>query len=172
MSKYRPDIYQKNIFNISYKKLKERKIKYLIFDLDNTIALIDEKEVPDKTSKLFSKLKKDFTVIIISNNTKKRVEEYSNKLDVDFVSMALKPFTRGLRQISKKYHCKKSEMCMIGDQIMTDILSGNIYNITTILVDPLSKKDLKITSFNRFLERKVLKRLKRKKLFEKGCYYE
>lgn len=172
MSLYVPNMYKKNIFTIDYKKLKKQGIKYLIFDLDNTIALVDEKKTPKKTKELFEILKKDFTVLIISNNTKKRVKEYSEQLDVDFISMAMKPFTKGLREVKSKYHCKKKQMCMIGDQLMTDILSGNIYNVFTVLVDPLGKKDLKVTVINRFLERKVLKKLKKKNLFEKGCYYD
>lgn len=167
-----PNFYQKSIFTIDYKKLKKQGIKYLIFDLDNTIALVDERKTPHKTKELFEELKKDFTVLIISNNTKKRVKEYSDQLEVDFISMAMKPFTKGLKEVKKRYRCKKSEMCMIGDQLMTDILSGNLYTIFTILVDPLGKKDLKVTVINRFLEKQVLKRLKRKKLFEKGCYYD
>lgn len=172
MSVYVANMYQKSIFTIDYQKLKKKGIKYLIFDLDNTIALVDEKKTPKKTKVLFDKLKKDFKVLIISNNTKKRVKEYSEQLEVEFISMALKPSTKGLREVKNRYHCKKKEMCMIGDQIMTDILSGNLYSIFTILVDPLGKKDLKVTVFNRFIEKQVLKRLKKKKLFEKGSYYD
>lgn len=169
---YVPNIYQKSIFKIDYKKLKKKGIKYLIFDLDNTIALVDEKKTPKKTKALFDKLKTDFIVLIISNNTKKRVKEYSDQLEVPFISMAMKPLTKGLVQIKKKYQCQKEEMCMIGDQIMTDVLSGNLYKIDTVLVDPLGKKDLKITALNRWIENKVLKQLKKKKLFEKGKYYD
>ncbi len=172
MSIYVPNMYKENIFSINYKKLKKIGIKYLIFDLDNTIALVDERKTPKKTKELFERLKKDFTVLIISNNTKKRVKEYSDQLEVDFISMAMKPFTKGLVQVKKRYGCKKKEMCMIGDQLMTDILSGNLYTICTVLVDPLGKKDLKVTAINRFLENRVLKRLKKQKLFEKGCYYD
>lgn len=172
MHMYIPDMYKKDIFSIDYEKLKNKNIKFLIFDLDNTIALVDEKKTPKQTKKLFKQLKKDFTVIIISNNTKKRVKEYSEQLEVDFISMAMKPLTKGLKQVKRRYNCKKREMCMIGDQLMTDILSGHLYHIFTILVDPLGKKDLKVTVINRFIENKVLKRLKKKNLFEKGCYYE
>ncbi len=169
---YVPNMYKQDIFKINYKKLKQKGIKYLIFDLDNTIALIDERKTPKKTKTLFDQLKKDFTVLIISNNTKKRVQEYSDQLEVDFISMAMKPFPKGFIQIKRKYKCEKKEMCMIGDQLMTDILSGNAYHIFTILVDPLGKKDLKITAINRWMERKVLVRLKKKNLFEKGSYYD
>ena len=33
-----PDIYQKSIYTISYYKLKQRGIKCLLFDLDNTCS--------------------------------------------------------------------------------------------------------------------------------------
>lgn len=172
MNLFLPNMYKKSIFDINYTKLKKLGIKCLIFDLDNTIALIDEHEAPIKTKKLFNELKKDFKVIIISNNFKKRVSYYSNQLEVDFISLAMKPSTKGLLEIKLKYKYNKKEMCMIGDQIMTDILSGGKFNIFTILVDPLGNKDLKITKFNRFLENIVLKKLNKKYDFEKGKYYE
>ena len=40
MANFYPDIYAKNIYKIDYKKLKERGIKCLIFDLDNTLVPI------------------------------------------------------------------------------------------------------------------------------------
>ena len=171
MNKYLANMYSKSIFDIDYKLLKEKNIKCLIFDLDNTIALIDEHITPKKTKELFNKLKKDFKVIIISNNFKKRVEFYSNQLGVDFISFAMKPSVKGLIQVKMKYKYQKNEMCMIGDQIMTDILSGNKFGIYTVLVDPLGEKDLKITKLNRYLEKKVLVKLNKKYNFKKGNYY-
>ena len=171
MKRYLPDMYNKSIFDIDYSLLKKKNIKCLIFDLDNTIALIDENITPKKTKELFDNLKKDFRVIIISNNFKKRVEFYSKQLGVDFISFAMKPLIKGLLQIKVKYKYKRSDMCMIGDQIMTDILSGNNFGVYTILVDPLGEKDLKITKLNRYLEGKVLVKLNKKFNFKKGQYY-
>ena len=37
MSKLIPNMYAKDIFKINYKKLKEKNIKVLLFDFDNTI---------------------------------------------------------------------------------------------------------------------------------------
>ena len=53
-------------------------IKCLIFDLDNTLAAIDE-EIPNKKVKdLIEKLKKKFNVWILSNNSdKKRIDKSS-----------------------------------------------------------------------------------------------
>ncbi len=167
-----PDMYKKTIFDINYPLLKERGITCLIFDLDNTLALLDEKECPEAVISLIAKLKKDFKVFIISNNTKKRLKPYEEALEIEAISFALKPLTKGFRQIIKKYNLKKAEMVMIGDQIPTDILAGKRFKIMTILVDALAKKDLKITSFNRLIEKRIISRYEKKGIFKKGEYYE
>lgn len=165
-------MYQKTIQDINYKKLKKLDIKCLIFDLDNTIALIDQHVITAETKKLLTGLKKDFQVVIISNNITSRVKSYANYLQCDFVANAIKPLSKGYRKIKNKYGFKQEEMCMIGDQIVTDIYGGNRYGMFTILVDPLGKKDLKITSLNRFIERKILKKYEDKGIMKKGVYYE
>ena len=35
---FKPDIYQKSILDINYKTLKEKGIKCIVFDLDNTLV--------------------------------------------------------------------------------------------------------------------------------------
>ncbi len=167
-----PDMYKQSIFDINYPLLKEKGIRCLIFDLDNTLALYDDKECPEKVIQLVEELKKDFKVLIISNNVKKRIEPYEKALGVDSISFALKPLTKGLRQVIKKHKLKKEEMVMIGDQIPTDILSGKRFKIMTILVEPLAKKDLKITSLNRLFEKRIIKHYEKKGVFKKGEYYE
>ncbi len=169
--KFKPTMYKKNIYEINYQKLKKKHIKVLIFDLDNTLALIDEKVCPKRSKELIQKLKKDFQIYIISNNTPTRIKPYTEQLGIEGVANASKPFTKGLKKIAS-YGFEKSEMVMIGDQLVTDILSGNLFGIQTIFVDPLGQKDLKITKFNRFLERKILKYYKRKDILVKGRYYE
>ena len=172
MALFKPDMYKKNIFDIDYERLKKSGIKCLVFDLDNTLGLIDEKECPKEVKKLLKKLKKDFTIFISSNNTHKRIVPYIEDLEIDGESFSLKPLPKGLMRIRKRTGFKKSEMVMIGDQIVTDILSGKWYGIMTILVDPLGVKDLKITGLNRKIEGAIVKRYKKRGIFEKGSYYE
>ena len=61
-----------------------------------------------------------------------------------------------------------NSVAIIGDQVVTDIFMGNRLHMHTILVDPLGNKDLKVTYFNRWLENKIMKRIKVKR----GDYYE
>ena len=168
---FKPTIYKKNIFEVDYKKLKKEGINCLVYDLDNTLGLISHKSCPDDAKKLIEKLQKDFIVVISSNNTKNRLKPYLNELKIDGVSFSLKPSIRSLKIVKKKYKLEKKEMCIIGDQIVTDILAGNRFGIKTILVDPLGKKDLKITGLNRIIEKIIINNYSKKGLFERGKYY-
>ena len=173
MNKYVPKMYKKSIQDIDYDKLKIKNIKCIMFDLDNTILKI-HKSVPKKeTCDLIKKLKADFIVFIVSNNSSnKRVSSTAEKLGVEYVRFAMKPFSRGFRKVTKRYNFAKEEICLIGDQIMTDIIGGNRYGIYTILVDPISNKELKVTGINRFFEKRIIKKLAKNNLFKRGEYYE
>lgn len=171
MGIFKPTMYKKNIFEIDYDKLKKMGIKCLVFDLDNTLGLIEHKKCPRNAKKLIKSLQKDFLILISSNNTKERIEPYLKDLGIGGVAFSMKPSTRGLRKIKKDYSLKKKEMVMIGDQIVTDVLSGKRFKIMTILVDPLGTKDLKITGLNRKIEAKIIKRYEKRGIFERGNYY-
>ena len=104
MGIFKPSIYQKTIFDINYKQLKQEGIRCLIFDLDNTLGLISHKTCPDEAKELIKKLQKDFTVLICSNNTRRRLKPYLEELGVDGIAWSMKPSIKGLVQIKLKYH--------------------------------------------------------------------
>ena len=172
MGMFKPSMYRKDIFDIDYKKLKDKGIRCLVFDLDNTLGLLDHERCPLKTRKLIKGLQKDFLIFIASNNYMRRIKPYMEDLGVGGVAFCMKPSTRGLKKIQKNYGLKKKEMVMIGDQIVTDVLAGKRFHIMTILVDPLGKKDLKITGLNRYWEDKIIHRYEKKGEFKRGNYYD
>ena len=171
MGFFRPNIYKKNIYEINYDLLKEKGIKCLLFDLDNTLGLLSHKKCPKETVDLIKKLQKDFIVVICSNNTKRRLKPYLEELGIEGTSWSMKPSIKSLIYIKAKYKLHKKEMCIIGDQIVTDVVAGNRFRIKTILVDPLGDKDLKITGLNRKIESKIIDRYEKKGLFKRGKYY-
>ena len=59
MKLLKPNNYYKDIYAINYQKLKQNNIKCLLFDLDNTIAVLDEKEPSKKIINFFNELKKN-----------------------------------------------------------------------------------------------------------------
>ncbi len=168
----KPDVYKKSIHDIDYERLRQEGIKCLVFDLDNTLGLIDEVNCPELSKKLLQQLKKKFIVYISSNNTGRRLQPYLEALDVRGIAWSFKPLPRGLRKIERETGVKNVEMAMIGDQVITDVISGNLNGSKTILVDPLGDKDLKITGINRKIERVLVKKMEKKGVFQKGQYYE
>lgn len=174
LEKFVPDMYQKSIFTINYKCLKDEGIKCILFDLDNTLSSPFIKEPTEKLKELFYSLKEDkFKIIIFSNANKKRLEPFKNILDVDVAYRSMKPFSFKFNKIIKLYKLELSEVVIIGDQLLTDILGGNNVGINTILVNPISTKDHNIlTKINRKMEKRIMNKLIIRKLFVKGKYYE
>ena len=78
-----PDMYQKSIYTINYKKLKKNGIKCLLFDLNNTIASYEVDYPDNKLREFMFELEKDFKVIIVSNSSKNRVRPFKEKLNLD-----------------------------------------------------------------------------------------
>ena len=140
----------------------------LIFDLDNTILKVGDNLPNEKTIELFRNLRKDFKIVIASNNIQKKVSKIAEYLECDYLYSMMKPTKRIKRFLDKKYNIEYSKVAIIGDQLVTDIFVGNRIGLYTILVNPISSKDYKITCLNRWIEKRIMNKLK----FKKGEYYE
>ena len=101
-------------------------------------------------------------VVVVSNNKYSRVKRAVEKFHIDFVSRAMKPFTRGIHMAIDRYGFSKDEVVMVGDQLMTDIHAAKRAGIRSILVKPLITSDAWNTKFNRARERRVWKKLEDK----------
>lgn len=172
MDKFIPDMYYKSVYDINYGKLKQRKIKCLLFDLDNTIAPYTE-DVPSQDIKeLFHMLSCDFKVIIFSNRNKNRLRPFKEILNVDTAYSSKKPFKKKYKKIMDIYGYNPEEIACIGDQLITDIFGGNRIGCLTIFVNPIGTYEPFYTKLNRTLENIIIKSLNKKGIFEKGKYYE
>ena len=173
MERYLPKMYQESIYSIDYSKLFKKGIKFLLYDLDNTVTPAHNYVPPKEAKALFVKLKKmGFEVMIFSNSPKIRLKKFTDFFEIEGVSSARKPLPGKLRKLLKEKGYDAQETAIIGDQIMTDVKVGNKVGITTILIKPISEKDFLITKFNRFLENRKMNKLSKKKLFYKDRYYE
>ena len=56
----------------------------------------------------------------------------------------------------KKMKLNNQEICVIGDQLFTDIYGGNRLNIFTVLVKQVHERDIWITKFKRPLEKRIM----------------
>ena len=170
--RFYPNVYQKSIYDIPYQKLKKQGVKCLLFDLDNTLITNSESNITEKQKQLFKKLKKDFTIVILSNCWFWwRVRKVAETIGCDFFFFSSKPRVKNYKRVQKKYQLKKKEMCMIGDQLMTDIWAANRFGCYSCLIEPLDNKDLITTKVNRLLEKIIFRKYEKANIMKKGEYY-
>ena len=173
MDIFLPDKYYKNVYNINYKSLLDSGIKCLIFDLDNTLVPAHVDNPTKKVKDLINNLKElEFKIILLSNSPKSRLEPFKKELGVDCAPFSCKPFIHKYKKIIKLYKYELSQMAMIGDQLLTDVWASNKVGITSVLVNPISKKDFAFTRINRYLEKFIETRLLKRDLFKRGKYYD
>jgi HAD superfamily phosphatase (TIGR01668 family) len=155
-----PNYYFQSIFEIPYQTLKKQGINSLFFDLDNTIISYDQEVLNQEQINYFNELSKDFLIFILSNTNHKRVSTALANTNFKFIWHAKKPLSFGFKKALKITNKSKSEVIMIGDQLMTDVLGANSMGIQTILVKSVKRKsDHKITRFNRKLENMMIKKI-------------
>ena len=164
IKKYIPFDCYKTVFDINYQDLYQNGIRYLLFDIDNTILTYDELEPKEEHYTLFNELKKiGFTICLISNNHKERVERVSKPLDVFGVWDAYKPTTIGFKKALKLMKVDNvNSVVSVGDQIVTDISGANKVKIKPILVKTILASNQKwYTIINRSREKFILKKIKK-----------
>lgn len=166
-----PSNYLPSIYHIDYNKLKKNNIDTLLFDIDNTVAKVDDLKVPKETIKLFNNLKQNFKILLISNNHKERVKPVAEYLDVKALWDADKPEKKAYDKALKMLNSSKENAVAIGDQILSDIVGANKYKIKSILVDQLAKENNIQTGLAQKLQKYMIKKLSKQNLFKKGNYY-
>lgn len=163
MKRFLPNEHVKSVFDIHPADLKQKGIKGIISDLDNTLVAWDVKDATPEIVQWFKLMKEyDIKVTIISNNNEERVRIFSEPLNTPFVFSARKPLRHKFNVAARKMALKKEEIVVIGDQLLTDVLGGNFAGFYTILVVPIVETDGKITRLNRKIERRILNYLRKK----------
>ena len=166
INKIIPDEYVQSIYDIDYQKLYNLGKRVIFFDLDNTVISYKETNPNEKINQFFRDLEKiGYEVLIVSNARKKRIKSFSQKANLKYVYLSLKPlkfgFKRALRKCNNKY--TKDQVLQIGDQLMTDIYGSKRSGFYTILVKAIDHKtEHLLTRINRRRERNVINKVKRK----------
>lgn len=147
----------KTIYDIDSSILKEKGIKGIVVDLDNTLVAWDQAYVTEDILTWFKELERnDIKYVVFSNNHADRVATFAYPNNLPYIARAKKPLPKAFKQAVQKMNLRPHEVAIIGDQLLTDILGGNTVGLYTILVDPLVQSDAPITQFNRKLESVIL----------------
>lgn len=158
LERFYPNQYIKSIKELPVAELQKRKIKALVFDIDNTIAPYDVAEADEEMLAILENLKKaGFQICLLSNNNQRRVEIFNRKISALAVHKAGKPGVKKLREAMKKMGTDQHTTAFIGDQVFTDIYCGNRAGLFTILTMPVCNRDQLVTKVKRGAERLIIK---------------
>lgn len=163
LEKFKPTWMVNSIYHVRPAELKEAGIRAVFSDLDNTLIAWNNPNGTKELKDWMTSLKEaGIPLIVISNNSHRRVERAVSPLNLPFVSRALKPLSFGITRARTRLGLEVSEVVMVGDQLLTDIAAANVAGVRSILVRPLLDSDQWNTKLNRLMEKGVKKGLLKK----------
>lgn len=162
MSIFKPDFYFKNIFSVTPEFLKENHIKALLLDADNTLCIYHTDVPVDGVMEWIEEMKSSGVKLhILSNGKPGRLTAFANNVNLPCFYMSLKPLPFKILKAIKKLGFKRKDVALVGDQMFTDILGGNLAGIKTIWLDYIKIEDSKTFRFKRKIENRIKLKLRR-----------
>ncbi len=152
-----PDEYLDSTYEIDFEQLYEDGYRGVIFDIDNT--LVPHGAPADERSKKLLNYLRDrgFKIVLLSNNTKTRVDMFNEDLHLDSIPRGAKPFLKGYKKAMQIMGTSKENTFFVGDQLFTDVWGAKRLGIRSILVKPINAKEEIQIVLKRKLENIVLK---------------
>ncbi|HBG01552.1 MAG TPA: YqeG family HAD IIIA-type phosphatase [Firmicutes bacterium] len=155
-----PDAICESVFAIELDKLKSLGISGLLIDIDNTLVPWGEPKMQEAFVAWVKRAKQEgFRLCLVSNAIQERAQSFATLLGIPAVGRALKPLGRAFRRGAVALGLSPKEVAVVGDQLFTDVFGGNRLGIYTILINPLSERELGTTRLVRKMERKVLEKM-------------
>ena len=154
MSLLKPDYRFERITDIAAEDLIKAGIKLAMLDADNTLSFHGSRIPFEGVAEWIEEIRKSgIELVIISNNSKSRIEPFAEKLGLPFVYKSAKPLPKGFKKANGKFGFEPEETAVIGDQIFTDVLGGKIFGAKVFLTEPLGPE----TDFFIKIKRKIEK---------------
>lgn len=158
-----PNLILPSLFDVTPERLNKLGIRALVLDVDNTLRAHGAAEPYDGVVGWVQEMRENgIALMIASNNFKKRIAPFAKQLDLDFFAMSCKPFPLGLTRAIKKISIPSHQIALVGDQIFTDIVGGNLKGIYTILISPYQAESGALWKIKRILEKPVIWRYNKK----------
>ena len=134
---FKPTFWLKNVLQIDEEFLKKHNVSAMVLDMDNTLSMHGNPAAEDGVMDWLEKMRGlGVKMRVVSNNTNKRVKPLADILGLEYTANGAKPLTFGVNRAVKAMGARKSETLVIGDQIFTDVMAGNLAGIRTVLVEP------------------------------------
>lgn len=154
MQLLKPNYRFKSVLDITPADIKNSGAKIVLLDADNTLSLHGSQTPIEGVSDWISAMKSEgIGLIIISNNKKERIEPFASSLGLPFVYKGAKPLKKGFLKGCKSLGETPKKSAVIGDQLFTDVLGGNLIGAVTFLTEPIGEDTDRFIKFKRKLEK-------------------
>jgi uncharacterized protein len=152
-----PDRFVTRLASVALEDLYAQGFRGLIVDLDNTLMGFRQTELEaDHLNWVQEAHGRGFRMVMVSNNFTDRVTGIARQLNIACVPNALKPLPFGVLRAVRMLGLPRRQIAVVGDQLFTDVLSGKLCGLYTILTEPIEAKDFPVTKIFRFFERLML----------------
>ncbi|WP_307974776.1 YqeG family HAD IIIA-type phosphatase [uncultured Parolsenella sp.] len=157
MSLVRPWRRERAITDVDVDELAASGVRCVLFDRDNTVVPRDIGVAPESVMDWICRVREaGIALCMVSNNFhSQQVEASAAELGCAVVHHAMKPAPFAVRRALAIVGVDASEAVLIGDQVFTDVMAGNLAGVRTILVEPQSTSDLWYTHIFRVFERAI-----------------
>ncbi|MCH5197046.1 MAG: YqeG family HAD IIIA-type phosphatase [Oscillospiraceae bacterium] len=156
---FKPTFYLKNVFCIDENFLYENNVSALVLDMDNTLSMHGNPRPEEGVLEWLDKMREfGVKMRVVSNNTTKRVKPLADMLGLEFTANGAKPLTFGITRAMRDMNADKASTLVVGDQIFTDVIAGNLKGVRTVLVNPFHLENKWTFKLKRLAESVVFKR--------------
>lgn len=163
MSLFLPMLMIGKMTDITPQSMKNIGVQTLLLDIDNTMTTHDNPVPAEGVEKWIEMMKASgFSLIIVSNNDEERVKPFADRLGLQFESKGKKPLSLGFSRACKRLGVSAKSTAVVGDQIFTDILGGNLLGAYTILTEPYQMEKGSFFKLKRILEKPILRACRRR----------
>ncbi len=144
--------------------LKQKGIRCLLSDIDNTLVTYDDEKPTEAVAAWLAAMKEaGITVIFLSNNTAERVSLFAEDLDNRWYAPGGKPMKKTAMRALKENNFTPQETAVLGDQVFTDVWTGNFLKAAlTLFVPPIKDKTNLFFKTKRLLEKPFLAHYRRR----------
>ncbi len=158
---FKPNVKLDKITDITISILEKYNINSLILDVDNTLSTHHGQVLTDGLEEWLKLMRQNgIKMTVLSNSKAKRLEPFAKKIGLDYISLGLKPLPFGYWRALKRLGTKRKVTAIVGDQIFTDILGGNLVGLKTVLLTPIKPETSLRFRTKRKIESYLIKILK------------
>jgi HAD superfamily phosphatase (TIGR01668 family) len=158
---FKPNVKLDKITDITISVLQKYNINSLILDVDNTLSTHHGQVLTDGLEDWLDLMRQNgIKMTVLSNSKAPRLEPFSKKIGLDYISLGLKPLPFGFWRALKRLGSERKNTAIVGDQIFTDIVGGNCVGLKTVLLTPIQLETSLRFRIKRKIESYVIKLLK------------